>query len=118
LTTLSLILGFLVLSAIGFAVRPSRIVRRSRARRAVGCMLVVPLPLAVALHLLVRPEATVDRITFVVGAVAFAVGAVLVLPWSDDEGGGTDSDADPPPWWPAFEREFRAYTGESRRLRA
>jgi hypothetical protein len=105
LTTLSLILGFLVLGVIGFAARPSRAAPRSRVLRAVGCFLIlVPLPLAVAVQL--------DAVAFVAGTVAFAVGGLLVLPWPDDEGRG-EPGADEPPWWPDFDQKFRAYAGRS-----
>ena len=47
---------------------------------------------------------------FVLGVAAFGVGAVLVLPGEDDEQPDATDDLDPAPWWPEFEREFRAYT--------
>lgn len=48
--------------------------------------------------------------------VAFGVGAFLILPWDgEDERGEAARDPDPAPWWPEFEREFRAYS--DRRVR-
>ena len=82
-------------------------------------LVAVPLPFALALHLLVRPAAAVDQAAFVLGVVAFGVGAVLLLSWErGDERPDVTPDPDPAPWWPAFEREFRAYAGDSRRVRA
>jgi hypothetical protein len=120
LQTLSLLLGLFVLGVIGFASRPSRSATRSRAGTAIGWLLVaVPLPFALALHLFLRPEPSLDRLAFVVGAVAFALGALLVLPSRDeDERGDFEVDPDQPPWWPDFERDFRAYTRRSPARRA
>jgi hypothetical protein len=68
----------------------------------VGWLLVgIPLPLAVALRL--------DVILFGAALVAFAVGAALLLAGRDDEGRGALDLPDEPPWWPEFERSFRAY---------
>lgn len=75
----------------------------------------MPLPAALALHVLARPTAVVDRAAFVLGVVAFAVGAFLLL-GNEDERGEVRSNPDPLPWWPAFERQFRVY--DSRRTRA
>jgi hypothetical protein len=74
-------------------------------------MLVTVLPLALVLHLLVRLPAVVDRAAFVLGVAAFGAGAFLILSWGDgDERGEAARDPDPAPWWPEFEREFRAYS--------
>ena len=82
-------------------------------------LVAVPLPLALAVHLLVRPAAAVDQAALAMGVVAFGTGAVLLLA---SEGGEEPPDATrdpgPAPWWPAFEREFRAYARGSRRVRA
>ena len=45
----------------------------------------------------------------------FLLAAPLMRPRRDDDGdddgfGGPDPDEPEPPWWPQFEREFRAYT--------
>jgi hypothetical protein len=74
-------------------------------------LVVVPLPLALALHLLVELPANLDRAAFVLGVAAFAVGAYFILPWDGEgERGVASDDPDPAPWWPEFEREFRAYS--------
>ena len=75
----------------------------------------MPLPAALALHVLARPDAAVDQAAFVLGVVAFAIGAFLLLPGREDER-REPLDPGPMPWWPAFERQFRAY--DSRRTRA
>ena len=82
-------------------------------------LVAVPLPFALASHLLARPATPLDQAAFVVGVIAFGVGVFLVLPWSaDEERRGLGEDPDPPPWWPAFEREFHAYAGRSNGVRA
>ena len=79
-------------------------------------LVAVPLPLALVLHLLVELPATIDQAAFVLGVAAFGVGAFLILPWDGEgERGVPASDPDPAPWWPEFEREFRAYS--DRRVR-
>jgi hypothetical protein len=111
LSALPLLLGLSVLAVIAVAARRSPRPTPSRARRPIGYALIAaPLPLAVALHLFVWPASALDRIAFVVGVIAFGVGALLVLPSDDDEpqDDRTD-DPDPAPWWPDFERDFRAY---------
>jgi hypothetical protein len=112
LSALPLLLGLSVLAVIAVGARGSPKSISSRARRSFGyALIVVPLPLAIALHLFVWPASALDRIAFVVGVVAFGVGALLVLP-SDDEDEQQDDrtdDPDPAPWWPDFERDFRAY---------
>jgi hypothetical protein len=112
LSALPLLLGLSVLAVIAVGARRSPKSISSRARRSFGyALIVVPLPLAIALHLFVWPASALDRIAFVVGVVAFGVGALLVLP-SDDEDEQQDDrtdDPDPAPWWPDFERDFRAY---------
>jgi hypothetical protein len=111
LSALALLLGLSVLAVIAVAARRSPRPTSSRARRPIGYALIAaPLPLAVALHLFVWPTSAFDKIMFIVGVIAFGVGAVLVLP-GDDEGEQPElpDDPDPAPWWPDFEREFRAY---------
>ena len=50
------------------------------------------------------------------GVLAFGAGAFLILPWDgEDDRRGELRDPDPAPWWPAFERDFRAYS--DRRVR-
>ena len=65
---------------------------------------------------------------FFAGCAAVTLGgallaAPLMRPRSDEDGGhwgdggGWDPDDGGPPWWPEFEREFRAYADERRRAR-
>jgi hypothetical protein len=111
LSTLPPLLGLSVLAVIAFAARRSPRSTSSRARRAFGYVLIaVPLPLAVALHLFLWPASIFDRIAFVLGVVAFGAGTLLVLASDDgDEQPELPEDPDPAPWWPDFERDFRAY---------
>ena len=83
-------------------------------------MLVAVLPLALFLHLLVKLPPFVDQATFAMGVVAFAVGAFLLLPWEDghDEREEAAREPGPGPWWPEFERKFRAYAARSTEVRA
>jgi hypothetical protein len=112
-SALPLLLGLSVLAVIAVGARRSP---KSPARRSFGYALIaVPLPLAVALHLFVWPASALDRITFVLGVVAFGAGALLVLPGDDeDEELELPDDPDPAPWWPDFEREFRQYARTAR----
>jgi hypothetical protein len=55
--------------------------------------------------------------TFFAGVAAFAAGALLVLSGDDRDDRRGDADPDGPPWWPDFEREFRAYARRSSRPR-
>jgi hypothetical protein len=106
-----------LLTAIGVAARRSSGPAPSGARLTLGWLLVaVPLPAALALHVLVRRAGFVDQTAFVLGVVAFGIGAFLLMPGSEDERGEVTTSPDPMPWWPAFERQFRAY--DSRRTRA
>jgi hypothetical protein len=79
-------------------------------------LVAVPLPLALVLHLFVGLPAIVDPAAFVLGVAAFGAGAFLILPLDGENDRGVDaSDPGPAPWWPDFEREFRAYS--DRRVR-
>jgi hypothetical protein len=112
LSALALLLGLSVLAVIAVGARRSPKSSSSPARRSFGyALIVVPLPLAVALHLFLWPGSALDRIAFVLGVVAFGAGALLVLP-ADDEGEQPEllDGPGPAPWWPDFEREFREYT--------
>ena len=72
LSLLALLLGLCLLTAIGFAARRSHGSAPSRARLALGALLVaVPLPLALTLHLFVGLRVAVDQAAFVLGVVAF-----------------------------------------------
>ena len=89
-----------------------------RRRRVVGSLLIaLPLPLAVGVEVFAPPPPVFAEAAFVLGVAAFAAGALLVL--SRDDGDDNEGDADPesPPWWPDFEREFRAYARRSSRPR-
>jgi hypothetical protein len=111
-SALPLLLGLSVLAVIAVGARRSP---KSPARRSFGYALIaVPLPLAVALHLFVWPGSALDRITFVLGVVAFGAGALLVLSGDDEDEPELPDDPDPAPWWPDFEREFREYAQETR----
>ena len=89
--------------------------KRSRHIRALGWMLVAgPLPLAVALHAAGRLPPTADQVAFLSAVAAFAIGAAIVLSVDDEEDQRGDGDDDSPPWWPEFEREFRAYARRPR----
>jgi hypothetical protein len=84
--------------------------KRSRNVRTLGWVLVAgPLPLAVALHAAGRLPPTTDQVAFLSAVAAFAIGAALVLSVDDEDDLRDDADDDSPPWWPEFEREFRAY---------
>ncbi len=109
---LDLAAAILLLASIIVASTRGRRVR-SRRLRSLGCVLVaVPLPLAVAVNLALRVPAPADQVSFLAGVTAFAVGAALILR-SDEGDWGTGQDDDSPPWWPAFEREFRVYARTS-----
>jgi hypothetical protein len=111
-------LGVCLLAVIAVAAVRRPRVSTSRPRRLVGWALVaVPLPLAVALHVFLRPSSALDQLAFIVGIVAFAAGAILVLAHGDDERTDSPAEPDPAPWWPEFEREFRAYARRSGRPR-
>jgi hypothetical protein len=87
-----------------------------RRRHVVGWLLIaLPLPLAVGLEAFASPPRMLADAAFVAGLVAFAVGVLLVL--TPDDGDGREDDVDPesPPWWPEFERDFRAYARRSSR---
>jgi hypothetical protein len=82
----------------------------SHGVRVVAWTLVaVPLPLAVALHLLLTLPVILDESMFVAGVVAFAIGAFAVLGRDDEDWDGRAGDAEPP-WWPQFERQLRIYS--------
>src|SRR6266480_3348651 len=108
-------------AAVGALLPAAIIVFGTRARRprsgrvrALGWVLVaVPLPLAVALHLAGRLPASVDQAAFLACVAAFALGAALVLSGEEPDWGREDAD-ETPPWWPAFEEEFRAYEASGR----
>lgn len=104
--------GVLLLTSIALAATSRRRVRSHRLRALGFALVAVPLPLAVALHLTLRLPGAVDQAAFLAGVAAFAVGAVLVLR-ADGDDWSEEGEDDSPPWWPAFEREFRIYARTS-----
>lgn len=93
--------------------------RRGERTRALGWVLVaVPLPSAVALHLVGVLSREADQIVFLGSVIAFAVGAALLLGVGDDEEDWHCGDDGSPPWWPEFERELRDYERSRRLIRA
>jgi hypothetical protein len=88
-------------------------------RRAIGWLLIaLPLPLVVGIEAFASPPRVLADAAFVAGLTAFAVGALLVLSGDDEDDRRLDGDPDSPPWWPDFERDFRAYASRSSRPRA
>jgi hypothetical protein len=72
------------------------------------------MPAAVAAHLVLQLPTRIDQGFFVAGAASFAIGAVIVLGYEDGDW-HQEREEDPPPWWPAFERDFREYERTSSR---
>ena len=116
---MDLTLGVVLLATIGFATTCSPVAAQARHRRLVGWLLVaVPLPFVVAFRVALPSSSFGAQGAFACGVLAFAVGAVLVLSGrGDDQDPGSESIPDPTPWWPDFEREFRAYVREQSRRR-
>jgi hypothetical protein len=114
LVLLDAVAGLLLLGVI--AVASTREQRRngSERRKRLGWLLVaIPLPLAVGLHVKGGLSQVVDQSTFLLGVVAFAVGAAFILTAGDDDDFHRESSDDSPPWWPEFEREFHEYERRS-----
>jgi hypothetical protein len=115
---LDLVLGVALLATIGFAATRSRLAAQAPGRWLGWLLVAVPLPLVVASRLAVPSSPLGGQTAFVCGVLAFAVGALLLVSRRD---GGDDSDEEadrgPEPWWPAFEREFRAYARRQSRPR-
>jgi hypothetical protein len=111
-------LGLLVVIAVAARRPPAT---TSTGRRLIGCGLIAgPLPLAVALHLFVPLPTGLNQAAFIAGVIAFAVGAILVLGEDErEERSDPDAELEPeqPPWWPDFERGFRAYARSRSRPR-
>jgi hypothetical protein len=114
-----LVLGLALLATIGLAALRGRLHAHAPGQWLGWLLVAVPLPLVVAFRLFQPASPFGGQSAFVAGLLAFAVGALLVLSSRDDadEGdGGAGADPDPAPWWPEFERDFRAYARrESRR---
>jgi hypothetical protein len=77
---------------------------------AAWTLVLVPLPIAVTLHVVLPLSPTVDEAIFVAGAVAFAAGALVVLGRDDGDADEPPEDDADPPWWPEFERQLRIYS--------
>lgn len=114
---LDLVLGAALVTTVALATR-ARVGRPVRRWRAVGWLLIaIPLPLVVGLQVFMPLPPGFGESAFVAGVAAFACGALLVLGSEDDdrpEGGAEPGD---PPWWPDFERDFRAYAARRSRPR-
>jgi len=110
LLLLNVAIGALLLVAVAAAAR-RRARPKSDARRWLAWALVaVPLPLAVTMHVLLRPPLMVDEAIFIAGALAFAAGAFLVLGRDDADWNRWRGDDSEPPWWPDFERRLDLYS--------
>ena len=117
---IDLVLGVVLVVTIAVAARRRSAGAASSGRqRVLGWLLIaLPLPLAVVVEALAPLPPALAEVTFVVGVAAFAAGSLLVV--RDDGGDGLREGDEPetPPWWPDFEREFRAYARRSTRPRA
>jgi hypothetical protein len=116
---LDLVLGAALLATIGFAATRSRLTADAPGRGLGWLLIAVPLPLVVAFRLALPSSPLGGQSAFVCGVLAFAAGVLLVLSSRDDadDGGRNEADPDPAPWWPDFEREFRAYARRQSRAR-
>ena len=114
-----LTLGVALLATIGFAATCDPSAAHAGHRRPLGWLLVaVPLPFVVAFRVALPSSPFSAQGAFACGVLAFAVGAVLVLRGrGDDQDPGRELDPAPTPWWPDFEREFRAYVRQQSRRR-
>jgi hypothetical protein len=116
-----LALGLTLLATIGFAATRPPLAAAVSGRRALGWLLVaVPLPIVVGFRLLLPGKPAGDEGAFILAIVAFAVGTLLLLARDDEDDRDGEMGGDPAPWWPEFEREFRAYArrGSRPRVRA
>jgi hypothetical protein len=117
---LDLVLGVALLATIGFAASRSRLTAEAPGRGLGWLLIGVPLPLVVASRLALPSSPLEGQTAFVCGVLAFAAGVLLILSSRDDadDGGRDDADPEPAPWWPDFERDFRAYARRQARPRA
>lgn len=114
LVVLDTVAGLLLLSVIAVASTRGKRRNGSERRTGLGWILVaVPLPFAVGIHLKGGIPQVVDQSIFLLGVVAFAVGAALILTADDDDDFRRENGDDSPPWWPEFEREFHEYARRS-----
>jgi hypothetical protein len=114
---LDLILGVALLATIGLAASRSRLAAQAPSRWAGWLLIAVPLPLVVAIRLSVPSSPLGGQTAFFGGILAFALGALLVLSGRADDEERDETDPSPAPWWPEFEREFRAYARRQSRPR-
>ena len=116
---LDLVLGGALLAIIGLAATRSRLTAQAPDPRLGWALVAAPLPLVVTARVSLPSSPLAGQAAFVCAVVAFAAGALLILSSRDDadEPGG-DIDVDPAPWWPDFERDFRAYDRRQSRPRA
>jgi hypothetical protein len=113
-----LVLGFGLLLTIGLAATRGRLAAEAPSRSLGWLLIALPLPLVVAFRLTQPSSALGGQAAFVAGVLAFAAGAALILSRRDDaDDVGGQADPDPSPWWPEFEREFRAYARRQSRPR-
>lgn len=116
---IDVLLAATLVSAVVLASRPALAGVSPRRRRTVGWLLVaVPLPLVVGIETFAPLPRLLADAAFVAGLAAFALGALLVLRHEDGDDRRGDAEPDSPPWWPDFERDFRAYARRSSRPRA
>jgi hypothetical protein len=118
LLLLDALIGLLLLAVIAAAAYKRR--RRIRSARVCRCgwvLVALPMPAAVVAHLALELPTRIDQAFFVAGALSFAIGAVIVL-GNEDEDWREEREDDLPPWWPAFERDFREYERTSSRPRS
>lgn len=115
---LDVALGAVLLAMIALAATRSPVGPSSQGRRAAGWILVaVPLPLAVGIQIFAPMPLPLGEIAFIAGLTAFAAGALLILSGDDEDDLRGSTEPEDPPWWPEFEREFRAHVRGSQRLR-
>jgi hypothetical protein len=115
---IDLVLGAALVAMVALGSRRTLFGASSRRRRVVGWLLIaLPLPLVAGIEVFAPPPPVFAEAAFVAAVAAFAVGALLVLSGEGGDDHRGDADPESPPWWPEFEREFRAYARRSSRPR-
>jgi hypothetical protein len=115
---IDVVLGAALVATVLLGARRTALGASTRRRRVVGWLLIaLPLPLAVGIEVFAPLPPVFAEAAFVAGVAAFAAGALLVLSGDDGDDKRGDPDPESPPWWPQFEREFRAYARRSSRPR-
>ncbi len=118
LPLVDLLLGLMLLATIGVAATRPPPAGQLPGRRLLGWFLVgVPLPLVVGVHELLPAHPAGGEGAFLAAIAAFAVGAVLILARDEDDDRDGELGTGPAPWWPEFERDFRAYARRESRPR-